>query len=128
MFAGCVVLARSLFTSTPDPLRAAIGLAMLAGPILLFWWLRHRELQRAAEGLAAINPVKLRFTAQGIETIEKSGASSFVPWSGFSGFREGRTVILTARSRSVTISDNPVRLYEPDDVVRGTIRYSYATG
>lgn len=67
---------------------------MMAVPMLGFYWLRRRDRRKATEMLAAINPLKLTFTADGIHTQEKSGATNFVPWSNFDGFREGQTVIL----------------------------------
>ncbi len=67
---------------------------MVAVPLLGFWWFYRRDMRKAKMMLAAINPLKLKFTETGLQTLEKNGASNFAPWSSFSGFREGRTVLL----------------------------------
>jgi hypothetical protein len=44
--------------------------------------------------LAKMNPLILTFDADGVQTLEKSGAHNFVPWSSYDGLREGKKVIL----------------------------------
>jgi hypothetical protein len=91
---GCLALVRSLFAPVRDILRAAGGLLLILIPIGVFAWLRSRDIRTAAEMLARINPLILTFEPNGLHTLEKSGASNFMPWSGYDGFREGNRVIL----------------------------------
>ena len=73
---------------------------MLGVPVVGFLWFRHRDIRKATEMLAAVNPIRLSFDVDGIHTVEKSGASNFVPWGSFTGFREGQTVILLREAGS----------------------------
>jgi hypothetical protein len=91
---GCYRFVKSLFAPTPDLPHAAVGLLLMLTPIGLFWWLRCRDIRTAMEMLAKINPLILTFDADGLRTLEKSGAQNFMPWPGYDGFREGRKVIL----------------------------------
>ncbi len=74
--------------------------------------------------LAAINPLKLTFDANGLNTCEKNGAHSFVPWSSFDGFREGNTVILLRDAGSRQYRVIPKETVPPSDgeQIRSTIR------
>jgi hypothetical protein len=56
-FAGCSLVVRNLFGSRPDLSLAGIGLLLLVGPAAAFWWFRNRDLRKANEMLAAINPL-----------------------------------------------------------------------
>jgi hypothetical protein len=87
-------LVTSLFAPTPDLPHAAVGLLLTAIPIALFWWMRSRDIRTATEMLARINPLILTFDADGLHTLEKSGAQNFMPWAGYNAFREGKKVIL----------------------------------
>ena len=89
---GCDLLLDSLFTH--GLLRGALGIVTAAVLAAGSQWLLHRKARKAAEELAAINPQNLTFEADGLHTLEKTGASSFVPWSTYRGFREGESVIL----------------------------------
>lgn len=100
LFGGCSLLIKSLFASRPDLPRAALGLLLVAAPVMVFWWYRRRDLRTAGEMLAAINPLKLTFDAEGLHTCEKNGARNFVPWSSYDGFREGRYVILLRENQT----------------------------
>jgi YcxB-like protein len=100
VFGGCSLLLKSLLSSKTDLPRAALGTALVAGPIAVFWWFRRRELRKATEMLAAINPLKLVFDAEGLHTLEKNGARNFVPWSSYDGFREGSKVILLREDKT----------------------------
>lgn len=98
LIGGCLLLARSIFTPKPDLPQSAIGLLMIAIPIAGFWWFRRRDIRKATQVLANINPLKLKFDSNGLHTSEKNGASNFVPWSAYDGFREGKRVILLRES------------------------------
>ena len=94
LIGGCVIFVKGVFTARPDLSRAALGIVMVVVPVVGFRWSLRHERRKADEELAAINPQKLTFDADGLHTLEKTGASSFVPWSSFTGFREGKAVIL----------------------------------
>lgn len=94
VFGGLFIAVKSFLAPTPDPSRAAVGLVMAAGPSLFYWWVYRRNSRKATERLASINPVKLSFTPEGFHTTEKSGATSFAPWSSFKGYRDGKTIFL----------------------------------
>jgi hypothetical protein len=91
---GCWGLVKSLFAPTPDLPHAAGGLLLMVIPIGVFWWSRSRDIRTATEMLARINPLILTFDANGLHTLEKSGAHNFIPWPGYDGFREGKKVML----------------------------------
>jgi hypothetical protein len=61
----------------------------------LLWYFRHNHLrvthERAAL-LARLNPIRLAFSSAGITYTDSEGHSSFVPWSAYSKFREGRYI------------------------------------
>lgn len=85
---------KSLFAPAPDLPHATVGLLLMAAPIGGFLWFRSRDIRTATEMLAKMNPLILTFDADGLHTLEKSGAKNFVPWSSYDGFREGKGVIL----------------------------------
>ena len=91
---GCWTLVKSLFAPAPDLPHAAVGLLLMVIPIGGFLWFRSRDIHTATEMLAKINPLILTFDANGLHTLEKSGAHNFMPWSGYDGFREGKRVVL----------------------------------
>jgi hypothetical protein len=93
-FAGLSAAISSLFGPSRDLPRAALGLLMGTAPALVWWWYYRRQSRKATGALAALNPIKLRFTAEGFHTTERSGATSFVPWSIFAGYRKGKTIFL----------------------------------
>jgi hypothetical protein len=86
---GCRTLVKSLFAPAPDLPHAAVGLLLMMIPIGGFLWFRSRDIRTATEMLAKINPLILTFDANGLHTLEKSGAHNFMPWSRYDGFREG---------------------------------------
>jgi len=110
LIGGVTLVIESLFNSTLDVPRAALGACIVTIPGGAFWWYCRREARKTSESLAAVNPLLLSFTSDGISTKEKNGATSFVPWSSFRGFREGRTVILldetTSRNRRMIPTDS----------------------
>jgi len=71
VFGGLYMADKSLLSSAPDISRASAGLLMAAGPTLLYWWLFRRNARKAADALTAINPLKLQFNAEGLQTTEK---------------------------------------------------------
>jgi hypothetical protein len=109
---------KGLLSSTLNLPRAILGACMVAIPIAVFWWYYRRETRRTAESLAVINPTLLSFTADGLHTKEKSGATTFLPWSSFDGFREGRTVILLEEAPSHSRRMIPIDSLSPDEVQR----------
>ena len=114
---GCWRLVKSLFAPTPDLPHAAVGLLLMVIPVGVFWWFRSRHIRTATEMLAKINPLILTFDANGLHTLETSGAHNFMPWTGYDGFREGKRVILlretkTQQYRVVTKQTVPVETVE----------------
>ena len=91
---GLWTMAKSLSASTPDFPHAGVGLLLIAIPVGVLWWLRFLDIRTATEMLAKINPLFLTFEANGLHTLERSGAQNFSPWISYDGFREGDRVIL----------------------------------
>jgi len=91
---GLYALFTNLWGPSRDLSRAALGLLMAAGPTLAWWWNYRRESRKAVKALDALNPIKLRFTAEGLHTTERNGATNFAPWSIYAGYREGKTIFL----------------------------------
>jgi hypothetical protein len=118
--AGCFVLGENLITRRPDLPKSAMGLALVAAPIMAFWWFRRRDIRTATQMLAEINPLKLSFTSDGLHTFEKNGASNFMPWSGYDGFREERQVILLREATRREYRVIPRSTVPPGDVERMT--------
>jgi hypothetical protein len=94
MVGGGWTFVKSLFAPTPDLPHAAVGLLLMAVPTGGFWLFRSRDIRKATEMLAKMNPLILTFDASGLHTLEKSGATNFVPWASYDGFREGKRVML----------------------------------
>lgn len=97
MYFGGVGLVRQFSSPKPDFPRVGLGLLLLAGPGLAFWWLYRRDVSKANREFAAINPQRVEFTQEGLRVFEKGGGEIFAPWSNFNGFREGKHVILLRR-------------------------------
>jgi hypothetical protein len=118
LIGGCVLLAENFFTRKPDLPKSGIGLLLVAAPIVVFWWLRRRDIRKATQMLAEINPLKLNFDSDGLHTFEKNGASNFVPWSSYDGFREGKRVILLRESGTRQYRVIPKNTVPESDVER----------
>jgi hypothetical protein len=124
MIAGGSLVARSLFGAKIAVLRALAGGALMVGPAAYFGWTYRRELRKEHDDLADLNPLKVRFAADGLHTSEKSGARNFVPWSTFDGFLEGRTVFMLRNHESGHYRAIPKTTVPPTDLeqVRSAIR------
>jgi hypothetical protein len=92
--AGITVAIRNLSSAPPNFPKAGAGLLM--GTVMVVWWLwiYGRNVRKAEEALASINPVRLTLAAEGLQTVEKSGVKNFDPWTRFDGYREGETIFL----------------------------------
>ena len=124
LFGGSRLLMKGLFGSALDLSRAAMGLLLLALPVVGFWWSRRRDIRKATELLSAINPLRLMFDSEGIHTFEKDGAHNFVPWASFDGFREGSAVILLRDGKTQQYRVIPKKTVPQSDVehVRSVVR------
>jgi YcxB-like protein len=80
-------------------------LILLLLPVLFIWlrWSRIQAAQRNAfskmndvQGFASID-------ANGISTSSASGATSFVPWRDFSGWKEGKDVFTLTKAKSFQV-------------------------
>jgi hypothetical protein len=62
--------------------------------ILLLAWRYRRGVRTLQKYLNEANPVSLSLDNGGLSIAEKSGKSTFTPWSTISSFREGRYIFL----------------------------------
>jgi hypothetical protein len=70
---------------------------MASATALVYWWSYRRTSRKASEALAEINPLKFSLDGDGLHLTQKTGVTVFQPWSGFQGFREGKTIFLLQR-------------------------------
>jgi hypothetical protein len=91
------------FTSGKPVLPASLALLLL--PILLIWlrWSRAQTALRKA--LSTTNDVQgsASIDANGISTSSASGATSFVPWRDFSGWKEAKDVFTLTKAKSFQV-------------------------
>jgi hypothetical protein len=78
-------------------------IAVLAGLLALMlagmWFRLTRSLGKAARALSASGG-QMSIEAQGITTAMPSGARTFVPWSAFAGWREGKLVFTVGDAKA----------------------------
>lgn len=80
----------------------AIGIVwlVLAG---LFVWTFYRVKRSRARALARLDaalPNQITLTGDGVKMDNTNGATSFMPWNTFKGFREGQRVFLLDQTKA----------------------------
>ncbi len=71
----------------------------------LMLWIFYRVKQSHARTLSRLDaalPDKVILTNDGVKSDGPDGATSFLPWNSFKGFREGQRVILVDRGKGIT--------------------------
>jgi hypothetical protein len=121
---GAGLFAKGVAGPLDELWQAAVGAIVVAFVIVGFVWLHRRGKREAEEALDAVNPVKLTFTGDGLKLTDKTGASSFTPWSGFDGFREGKSIILLREANATSWRPIPKQTVAPSDgeQIRSSIR------
>ncbi len=79
-----------------------ISWALLLVPALLFWfyWYRKHSAVRRAVTRPSNTPGSATVDANGISYTNSTGAPSFVPWSEYSGWKEGKDVFTLTKAKS----------------------------
>jgi hypothetical protein len=91
------------FTSGKPVLPASLALLLL--PVLLIWlrWSRTQAaLRKAASGMSDMQG-SATLDANGLSVSSASGATSFVPWRDFSGWKEGKDVFTLTKAKSFRV-------------------------
>jgi hypothetical protein len=102
----CVVAvytaADALLRHKPIPWDATGGALAFA---LLFYGLRWSRWKRRLSRVAAIRSraASISLDPDGIRTRQESGATTFVPWTGFTKWSEGRNVFLLTSKDGTTV-------------------------
>jgi hypothetical protein len=80
----------------------AISWALLLIPVLLIWfyWYRKNSAVRRAVSRPSNTPGTASVDANGISYTNSTGAPSFVPWSEYSGWKEGKDVFTLTKTKS----------------------------
>jgi hypothetical protein len=80
----------------------AVSWALLLIPVLLIWfyWHRKQSAVRSAVSRPSNTPGSASVDANGISYTNSTGAPSFVPWSEYSGWKEGKDVFTLTKTKS----------------------------
>ena len=79
-----------------------VSWALLLIPALLIWfyWFRKHSAVRRAVSKPSNTPGTASVDANGISYTTSTGAPSFVPWSEYSGWKEGKDVFTLTKAKS----------------------------
>jgi len=94
LIAVWVTISGLLGQTKPNWPGVAVIWALGAGLILLSVYRTRRAWARQVTQLNAALPERISFTNDGVKWDGPNGATGFVPWRNFKGWREGRRVIL----------------------------------
>ena len=99
LFAILWVDIRARMAGKPVP---AVSWALLVIPVLLigFYWYRKYSAVRRAVSRPSNTPGSASVDANGISYTASTGAPSFVPWSEYSGWKEGKDVFTLTKAKS----------------------------
>jgi hypothetical protein len=86
----------------------AIWWAVLGGIVLWVVYSTKRTMAREFSQLNATLPDHLNLTTDGVKIDGPNGASAFLPWRTFKGWREGRRVVLIDQSQGNSVVILPV--------------------
>jgi hypothetical protein len=86
----------------------AIFWAVLGGIVLWVVYSTKRTMAREFSQLNATLPDHLNLTTDGVKIDGPNGASAFLPWRTFKGWREGRRVVLIDQSQGNSVVILPV--------------------
>jgi len=81
------------------------SLGVLLIPVFLFWfyWFRTQGNVRKAASQLSDTQGSASVDGKGISSASSSGATSFVPWSEYSGWKEGRDVFTLTTDKSFRV-------------------------
>lgn len=79
-----------------------VSWVLLLVPVLLigFYWYRKHSGVRRAVSKPSNTPGTASVDASGISSTTSTGAPSFVPWSEYSGWKEGKEVFTLTKAKS----------------------------
>lgn len=86
----------------------AISWAVLGGIALWMAYSTKRTMAREFTQLNATLPDHVNLTTDGVKMDGPNGASAFLPWRTFKGWREGRRVVLIDQSQGNSVVILPV--------------------
>ena len=86
-------------STNPNWRDIAIMWAVAVGIVLWALYSTKREIAREFTQLNATLPDHLSLTTEGLKIDGPNGASAFLPWRTFKGWREGRRVVLIHQSQ-----------------------------
>ncbi len=108
--AGAAVCTVSSLTSGPRPDWKAVAAIWAIVALLVLGTVYKTKRDRSLE-IARLNaelPDQIGLTSEGVKMEGPDGASSFLPWKAFKGWREGRRVVLIEDSRRKSFVIVPV--------------------
>lgn len=115
---GLEVLIGSLRGPDRNPFHASLGVLVTLAVIALPVWVYRKKRRNRSVLLAKLNALKFSFTSEGISTAKKGGATSFEPWSSYSGFSQGKNIFILQRVASANRRTIPKDTLEPQDAER----------
>jgi hypothetical protein len=84
------------------PLVSWVLLLIPVSLICLYWYRKHSAVRRAVSK-PGNTPGSASVDANGISSTNSAGAPSFVPWSAFSGWKEGKDVFTLTKGKSFNV-------------------------
>lgn len=101
-------------TGKADPKVLTVLAVLLALMLAGMWFRLTRSLGKVARSLSATGG-QMSIEAQGITTTLPNGARTFVPWSAFAGWREGKLVFTIGDAKAYrTISKRALGLHSDE--------------
>ena len=82
-----------------------VSWALLLIPVLLIWlyWYRKQSAVQSAVSKPSNTPGFASVDANGISYTNSTGAPSFVPWTEYSGWKEGKDVFTLTKGKSFNV-------------------------
>ena len=115
---GIQFVVRNVRGETHHFQRALVGLLVVLALVVVPLWYFLRLYRKARAEVAELGPQKFTFTDTGISSIDKNGCTSFVPWSQYAGFREGKGIFFLRIARSEAYRVIPKETFAQRDAER----------
>jgi hypothetical protein len=82
---------------------ASLGLLLIPAFLLWFYWFRTQGAVRKAASQLSDSNGSASIDGKGISANSSKGATSFVPWSEYSGWKEGTDVFTLTQEKSFRV-------------------------
>jgi len=117
LIAAIIWATLSGFLGRTKPNWQAMGVIWLVIAVIILWsvFTTKREGARNLAKLNATLPDQVNFTNAGVTLDGPNGASAFLPWTHFKGWREGKRVMLVEMVEGNSIVIVPVAQYSEID-------------